>query len=595
VSDLASARTSEPAHAHTHDESTTSAARSRAGVTEDPGAPLDSAVRTDMEHRFGTDFSQVRVHTDPGAAGTARRLRAAAYTVGNHISFSAGQYAPGGGAGRKLLAHELAHIVQQRGSGAESSTGLRVTDPTDSAERAAVRAADTAMAGGRPRVVAGSARPAIARDTYEAQRGTSVVRDEAEIFSQGSDSVFEATMRRTQYRTQAEADQAAQGQTVPLMGLMLAKVRFDAANRRLTIPVNVQTRGAVPSDIDPAYLNHPQRIPTQVDPGLVRRVGAQYIAACNTALNGWYELEMGTCGRAPCAGGPIPIRVEVRESSSNPDFTVVVSNLSGRSNVDTLGMRAGTGRVMLYAGGLDRTTMAHEGAHVALGVEDEYHETDARFRRQAPVGTGIERERDDWSLAGSHHDYARLVLLHERHFSHVPVFMRQVLTALGHPNCRPALRALRRPVVPEFYPSMFMGYTSYGGRGYGVGLGFDVGLGLNRTREWQALLGVHGQMLTGLSEGSRLAFLAGARAGLQVRVNPVRGGMFVGGFGELGLTGEAHGRPLAPFASGGGRLGWDFGRGALGGQLGIEAAGGVRIDAEAYRWYRIGLSAGLSF
>jgi hypothetical protein len=117
-------------------------------------------------------------------------------------------------------------------------------------------------------------------------------------------------------------------------------------------------------------------------------------------------------------------------------------------------------------------------------------------------------------------------------------------------------------------------------------------------RQWQLLVGAHGQMLVGLSEGSRMAFLAGARAGLQYRVNPFEGGPFLGGFGEAGLAGEANGRtsrPLAPFAGGGVRVGWDFGRGALSGQLGAEIAGGIRMDSEAYRWFRLGLSAGLSF
>ena len=78
------------------------------------GAPLDRATRGFMESRFGHDFGRVRVHADGGAAASARAVQARAYTVGADIVFGTGQYAPGTSAGRHLLAHELAHVVQQQ-------------------------------------------------------------------------------------------------------------------------------------------------------------------------------------------------------------------------------------------------------------------------------------------------------------------------------------------------------------------------------------------------------------------------------------------------------------------------------------------------
>jgi Domain of unknown function (DUF4157) len=66
-----------------------------------------------MEPRFGRDFSQLRVHTDAKAAGSAQAIDAAAYTVGQEVVIGAGQYAPGTAEGRRLLAHELTHVVQQ--------------------------------------------------------------------------------------------------------------------------------------------------------------------------------------------------------------------------------------------------------------------------------------------------------------------------------------------------------------------------------------------------------------------------------------------------------------------------------------------------
>ena len=82
-------------------------------VLRAPGQPLDASTRAFMEPRFGHDFSGVRVHSDAQAAESARAVNALAYTVGPHIAFGTGQYAPGTSAGQKLLAHELTHTIQQ--------------------------------------------------------------------------------------------------------------------------------------------------------------------------------------------------------------------------------------------------------------------------------------------------------------------------------------------------------------------------------------------------------------------------------------------------------------------------------------------------
>lgn len=83
-----------------------------------PGQRLDARTRTFMESRFGHDFAQVRVHTDAAAARSARDLGSRAYTVGRDIVFSSGAFTPASAAGRRLLAHELAHVVQQGVGGA---------------------------------------------------------------------------------------------------------------------------------------------------------------------------------------------------------------------------------------------------------------------------------------------------------------------------------------------------------------------------------------------------------------------------------------------------------------------------------------------
>ena len=85
------------------------------------GEPIPESTRAFFEGRFGRDFSQVRVHKNAQAAGTARAINAKAYTTGNEIVFGAGEYAPETAEGKKLLAHELAHTIQQGAAGTHHS------------------------------------------------------------------------------------------------------------------------------------------------------------------------------------------------------------------------------------------------------------------------------------------------------------------------------------------------------------------------------------------------------------------------------------------------------------------------------------------
>jgi hypothetical protein len=80
-----------------------------------PGAALPGEVREDLEHGFGADLGEVRIHTDPVAAGMVEREGARAFTAGRDIYFAQGAWDPASGEGRKLLYHEIAHVLQQTG------------------------------------------------------------------------------------------------------------------------------------------------------------------------------------------------------------------------------------------------------------------------------------------------------------------------------------------------------------------------------------------------------------------------------------------------------------------------------------------------
>ncbi|MGH2370576.1 MAG: DUF4157 domain-containing protein, partial [Chloroflexota bacterium] len=81
-----------------------------------PGRPLDPSTRAFFEPSFGHDFGRVRVHDDATSGRAAESVGAWAYTVGQDIYFAPGRWNPTGTAGKRLLAHELAHTIQQRGA-----------------------------------------------------------------------------------------------------------------------------------------------------------------------------------------------------------------------------------------------------------------------------------------------------------------------------------------------------------------------------------------------------------------------------------------------------------------------------------------------
>ncbi len=118
-------------------------------VLRSSGQPLDSQTRAFMESRFAHDFSHVRVHTDAKAAESADAVSALAYTFGRDIVFGAGQYAPGASEGRRLIAHELTHVLQQPDNRNDLETVNSIVDPRDTTEAEADRMA-WEITGARP-------------------------------------------------------------------------------------------------------------------------------------------------------------------------------------------------------------------------------------------------------------------------------------------------------------------------------------------------------------------------------------------------------------------------------------------------------------
>ncbi len=128
------------------------------------GAPLPTHIQRQFEGSLGADLSSVRVHTGGESQEAAHAVGAKAYTVGNDIHFAAGRYQPDDPFGMHLLAHEVAHTVQQSGGAQRRQNKLEVSTPQDAAEHEADRAAD-AMVRGQAATVSGAS--GVARATLQ--------------------------------------------------------------------------------------------------------------------------------------------------------------------------------------------------------------------------------------------------------------------------------------------------------------------------------------------------------------------------------------------------------------------------------------------
>jgi hypothetical protein len=144
--------------------------------------PLNGATRAFMESRFGHDFGSVRIHRGPEANAAAQAVHAAAFTIGRDIVVADPFYEPESSAGQYLLAHELAHTIQQRSHSDGATTSFEVSglnDPSETeADMAAARVMTGPAIGGEPVAGLSATAPALAKTdcsklTYKTCKGQS--------------------------------------------------------------------------------------------------------------------------------------------------------------------------------------------------------------------------------------------------------------------------------------------------------------------------------------------------------------------------------------------------------------------------------------
>ena len=285
------------------------------------GVALPGKTRSFMENSFSADFSGVRVHTGVMAAAMNTSIRARAFTVGNDIYFNDNEYNPETGAGKKLLAHELTHTIQQGGK-ASSVQRKSVYDDT-----------------------AGSV-----------TKGTD---------ASGS-TIYTGSVDRREYRN--EADKTARTNAIHQADV---NVRYNESTCQLVVPMTIlfvnQAAGSPTHCGDITGAKNDPIKPVSQD--RFNKIKKSFLTGITEGINGWYTVILDGDSCSPCK--EVPVTVEFTEVTSGAaDRTVIITANEGRSY-------AGSTTIGLCDEN-DTEVLIHEAGHFALGIGDEYHEEDAK-------------------------------------------------------------------------------------------------------------------------------------------------------------------------------------------------------------------------
>jgi len=178
------------------------------------GEPLPGGLRTELEPALGADLGSVRLHTGAAAAASAEALGARAYTVGQDVSFGAGQYSPGSDAGRRLIAHEVAHTVQQRGADGVQRAPLEVSTPGDALEREA-EAFASSFGSAEPHRVSAVSAGVLSRALIQREEATPAPAAQEPVCSETNRAPVEHTVRNAMAAAERSLTSAAE--QVPIL------------------------------------------------------------------------------------------------------------------------------------------------------------------------------------------------------------------------------------------------------------------------------------------------------------------------------------------------------------------------------------------
>ncbi|MBL8894649.1 MAG: DUF4157 domain-containing protein, partial [Rhizobiales bacterium] len=506
-------------------------------------------------------LSQVRVHTHDRAAAAAAHIQARAYTLQNDIAFATGEFSPATLEGRRLIAHELAHVAQQAPHIARQPAPFYTRTFRDDA-------------GGDP-------------------------LDYTETVQIAPNQTTEGIEGSVDRRVSAPASGALPQQTTHTG--RVHHIRF-TPDCRIVVPLRIQFQQLQAVARSGICQSPPNTTPVNLLPAAqFQNIQNQYVRALNNGLNNRYAARVTGCRQQqPCADRPIPIIIEAQSVTGTPDITINVVTRAGRGDAGTI-----------CVGSFNDAFAMHEGGHQALGAPDEYRERNPQIIAGAIAGgehwERRERERRDISAMDNQDEYGRFALFHERHFRFAQAFLEAVLQGQG---CSVSLESVASSPW-EFRLELGLGRvsTDAGGSAYGS-LFVGAGIPLERRRRLNFLFGAQGQAFYNLGLKDQKAFMAGLRVGIEAQTSPAKVGVAANLFASGGGFYQAASNPwsftgLSPtpsrsslYGEVGGSLSVNSGMLTNGWALraGIEGAVGREFsnDPNASNWWRLGLTVGIS-
>ncbi len=499
------------------------------------GSALDPNTRGFMEPRFGADLGGVRIHAGSYAAELNRELSAKAFTLGSDIFFGAGEYQPETSSGKHLLAHELSHIRQG------GSAIRRCADKADEAKYDAIIAEITLL------------------DSYK--KLDPVAKPKAEtIIKEGKDKqtcLYYARKLKILFTTpeKGTGQVATEIRKETAAAVAAEQKRLEKKEAKATLDVEE----AATADPDPVPAAGPEKKPDK-KPDMPKKPGRKWTVYPTRFGGGSYKVDAtdpanivvkvkvnlvpGGEGTWDDAKNIKKLEDQIEKHASRKGFTLNLEFVNPDNKPDfvadaeTVKINANPRWPDAENWGGDARTCAHELFHVLNFPLDRYDYIESHTTNEKMVV----KERLTWFLEQMHKptgfDDPKSLMASGEYPIEEDVCTIAQLDMATCLKAREKLKETRLDFRTPLGGSLpTAGYANIGGSsGLFLNYGLDFGIPLTHKGDWELFVGAHGTFMGQLEGEKRMAFLLGARVGIEKMWTPGPGGFNLGGFAEGGAA-----------------------------------------------------------
>lgn len=499
------------------------------------GQPLAASTQAFFESRFGQDLSHVRVHTDQDAEQSARDVNALAYTVGSHVVFNAGRYAPNTSEGQRLLAHELTHVCQG------GSFIRRCKDKSDEAKYDATIAEIKSL---------------------DAYKNLASKAEADKIITEGKakpNCIYFAAKLKMLFTTpeKGAAQVATEIRKETASAVKAEEKRLGTKEAQKTLGVEETATADPEPDVAPVAEvgKKPDKKPDAPKKSErhwtiypTRFGGGSYKVDATDMTNIFVKVKVNLVPRGEGTWDDVKsikkLEDAIEKHASRKGFTLNLEFVNPENKADfvadaeTVTIGANPKWPTATSWGSDAETCAHELFHVLNFPLDRYNYIESHAGNKKM----LIQDRLHWFLEQMHKpegfDNPESLMGGGRYPIEEDICK---IAHLDEATCLKAREKLYPPGLDFRTPLSGIlptaGYANIGGSsGLFLNYGLDLGIPLTHKAEWELFIGAHGSFLAQLEGDKRLAFLVGARFGIERMWSRKTGGLNLGGFGEGGVA-----------------------------------------------------------